>query len=243
MRRIDDAVRRILRVKFRAGLFEHPYAPYQPGEAERQMLRPDAVKAARKAAGRSMVLLKNDGVLPLDPSAKTAVIGPLADDQHDMLGPWWGVGRDEDAVSVFDAIAERSPGATYARGLQALERRAADRRPRGVHLQRRVRERGRHRAAGGSGGARARRDPRDERRGRGAQHDRPAGSAGGAARSDRGDRQAVRRRPLQRSPADAGGHRRRRAGDPRSVVPRRAGRARPSPTWSSATSTRAASCR
>ena len=116
MRRIDDAVRRILRVKFRAGLFENPYAPYAPAAAERQMLRPDAVEAAREAAGRSMVLLKNEGVLPLDPSAKTAVIGPLADNQHDMLGPWWGVGRDEDAVSVFDAIAERSPGATYAQG-------------------------------------------------------------------------------------------------------------------------------
>ncbi len=118
MGRINDAVRRILRVKFRAGLFEHPYSPYTPAEADRQMLRPDAVKAARKAAGRSMVLLKNDGVLPLDPSAKTAVIGPLADDQHDMLGPWWGVGQDEDAVSVFDAIARRSPGATYAQGCQ-----------------------------------------------------------------------------------------------------------------------------
>jgi beta-glucosidase len=119
MRRIDDAVRRILRVKFRAGLFEHPYAPYPPDQAEQQMLRPDAVKAAREAAGRSMVLLQNEGsVLPLDPDMKTAVIGPLADDPHDMLGPWWGVGRDDDAVSLFDAIAERSPGATYAQGCE-----------------------------------------------------------------------------------------------------------------------------
>jgi beta-glucosidase len=117
MKRIDDAVRRILRVKFRAGLFENPYAPYSPDEADQQMLLPDAVKAAREAAGRSMVLLQNEGgVLPLDETKKTAVIGPLADNQHDMLGPWWGVGRDEDAVSAFDAIAERSPGATYAEG-------------------------------------------------------------------------------------------------------------------------------
>ena len=69
--RINDAVRRILRVKFRAGLFEHPYAPYAPADAERQMLRPDAVKAAREAAGRSMVLLQNEGgVLPLDRGRK-----------------------------------------------------------------------------------------------------------------------------------------------------------------------------
>jgi beta-glucosidase len=117
MRRIDDAVRRILRVKFRAGLFEHPYAPFTPAEAEAQMLRPDAVAAARRAAGRSMVLLKNEGgILPFDPAKKTAVIGPLGRNQHDMLGPWWGAGRDADAVSVYGGISEQSPGATFAEG-------------------------------------------------------------------------------------------------------------------------------
>jgi beta-glucosidase len=117
MRRIDDAVRRILRVKFRAGLFERPYAPFTPDQAEAQMLKPDAVAAARTAAARSMVLLQNKGgILPLDPARKTAVIGPLADNQHDMLGPWWGAGRDTDVVSVFDGIRRQSPGATTAEG-------------------------------------------------------------------------------------------------------------------------------
>jgi beta-glucosidase len=117
MRRVNDAVRRILRVKMRAGLFENPYAPFQPAEAEAQMLKPDAVAAARSGASRSMVLLKNEGsVLPLDPTKKTAVIGPLARNQHDMLGPWWGAGRDQDVVTVFDGINEQSPGATYAEG-------------------------------------------------------------------------------------------------------------------------------
>ncbi|HZO60807.1 MAG TPA: beta-glucosidase BglX [Solirubrobacterales bacterium] len=116
-KRIDDAVRRILRIKFRAGLFENPYAPFDPAQAEQQMLRPDAVAAARNAAGRSMVLLKNQGsILPLDPTKKTAVIGPLARNRHDMLGPWWGAGRDQDAVTVFDGINAQSPGATYAEG-------------------------------------------------------------------------------------------------------------------------------
>ncbi|HET8861984.1 MAG TPA: beta-glucosidase BglX [Solirubrobacterales bacterium] len=117
MQRINDAVRRILRVKFRAGLFENPYAPVAPDKAEAEMLKPDAVAAARKAASRSMVLLQNNGgILPLDPSKKTAVIGPLAKNQHDMLGPWWGAGRDTDAVSIFDGINQQSPGATYAEG-------------------------------------------------------------------------------------------------------------------------------
>jgi beta-glucosidase len=119
MSRLDDAVRRILRVKFRAGLFDHPFAPYQPGEAEAQMLKPDAVEAARVAAEKSMVLLKNKGgVLPFSDSKKTAVIGPLGDSQHDLLGPWWGAGRDEDAVSVFDAIKQRNPNTRFAQACQ-----------------------------------------------------------------------------------------------------------------------------
>jgi beta-glucosidase len=118
--RLNDAVRRILRVKFRAGLFENPYAPYQPEETEEQMLRPDAVAAARRAAVRSMVLLKNEGsVLPLDKSKNTAVIGPLAKNQHDMLGPWWGRGDDNDVVTVFDGIDEQNTGTTtFAEGCQ-----------------------------------------------------------------------------------------------------------------------------
>ena len=82
MARLDDAVRRILRIKFRAGLFDNPYV--DPAKAEAAQELPDALAAARKAGGRSMVLLENDGkVLPLDPSKKTAVIGPLADNGKD----------------------------------------------------------------------------------------------------------------------------------------------------------------
>jgi beta-glucosidase len=109
--RINDAVRRILRVKFRAGLFEHPYVDVS--KAASAQLRPDAVAAARKAAGRSMVLLKNSGAtLPLNPAKNTAVIGPLGDDGHAMLGPWWGTGRDEDAVTVLNGIKAQSSGTT-----------------------------------------------------------------------------------------------------------------------------------
>jgi beta-glucosidase len=118
MRRINDAVRRILRIKFRAGLFENPYSQYTPEEAEEQMLLPDALASARNAASRSMVLLKNDGgILPLDPSKRTAVVGPLADNQHDMLGPWWGRGDDNDVVTVLDGIDEQNTAPTaYAQG-------------------------------------------------------------------------------------------------------------------------------
>jgi len=120
MSRIDDAVRRILRVKFRAGLFEHPYV--DPAKADAAQLLPASREAARKGAGRSMVLLKNDdGVLPLDPSKSVAVIGPLGDDQHDMLGPWWGQGKDADAVSVFSGVKAQDPDTTFAEGCKMID--------------------------------------------------------------------------------------------------------------------------
>ena len=115
MRRIDDAVRRILRVKFRAGLFEHPYVDVSAAEGKQLLPRNRA--AARKAAGRSMVLLKNDGpVLPLDPAKSTAIIGPLGDSGHDMLGPWWGRGDDADAVSLFAGMRAQNPSTTFTPG-------------------------------------------------------------------------------------------------------------------------------
>jgi beta-glucosidase len=109
--RINDAVKRILRVKFQAGLFDHPYVDVSKADAAQ--LLPDAVALARKDATRSMVLLKNDNsTLPLDPAKNTAVIGPLGDDGHDMLGPWWGTGQDQDAVTLFDGIKAQSTGTT-----------------------------------------------------------------------------------------------------------------------------------
>ena len=121
MSRLDDAVRRILRIKFRAGLFEHPYVNQTKAADPKSFVTAADRAAARKAASRSMVLLKNDqkngaAALPLDPKKKTAVIGPLGDNQHDMLGPWWGRGLDEDAVSVYDGIKAQSSGATFSEG-------------------------------------------------------------------------------------------------------------------------------
>lgn len=118
MRRLDDAVRRILRVKFRAGLFERPYVDQAKAVDPASFLTPADREAARTAAGRSMVLLQNeDQTLPLDPARNTAVIGPLADSQHDLLGPWWGRGEDADVVSVRTGITAASSGTTtYAQG-------------------------------------------------------------------------------------------------------------------------------
>jgi beta-glucosidase len=130
MARIDDAVRRILRVKFRAGLFDHPYVDQTKATDPASFLTPADRAAARTAAARSMVLLKNaGGPLPLDPAKSTAVIGPLGDDQHDMLGPWWGQGRDADAVSVYTGLKAQNPRTTFTPGCTIVDRDPPDNTP------------------------------------------------------------------------------------------------------------------
>ncbi|HKQ09059.1 MAG TPA: glycoside hydrolase family 3 N-terminal domain-containing protein [Blastocatellia bacterium] len=119
MRTIDEAVRRILRVKFRLGLFEHPYA--DEGREASVIFSAENRAAAREVAARSMVLLKNEReVLPLNKAARQlAVIGPLADSQRDMIGSWSGDGRAEDAVTLIEGIRAKVTPQTkvvYARG-------------------------------------------------------------------------------------------------------------------------------
>ncbi|SEM57306.1 beta-glucosidase BglX [Paenibacillus sp. OV219] len=101
---IDDAVRRILRVKYRLGLFMHPYT--NNTLASTYMLNPAHLETAREMARQSIVLLKNEGqLLPIAPSVrKLAVIGPLAEDVEAQLGCWRGQGRPEDVVSVLAGI-------------------------------------------------------------------------------------------------------------------------------------------
>jgi beta-glucosidase len=131
MARLNDAVRRILRIKFRAGLFDHPYVDQAKAADPASFLTAGDRAAARSAASRSMVLLKNDGgTLPLDPAKSTAVIGPLGSDQHDMLGPWAGQGRDTDAVSVLDGIKGQATGpVSFAQGCTMVDKDPPDNTP------------------------------------------------------------------------------------------------------------------
>lgn len=108
---LDEAVRRVLRAKFRAGLFENPYTDVGRGRTD--ILSAENMAAARKMAQESMVLIRNEkNLLPLDPGVKTiALIGPLADDKADQLGPWAGDGQAEDAVTAYEGIKARLPNA------------------------------------------------------------------------------------------------------------------------------------
>ncbi|MCS4153316.1 beta-glucosidase [Salinibacter ruber] len=111
--RLDDvnrAVRRVLRAKWDAGLFEDPFRYGSPEREDEVILSDSHRDLARTAAQQSMVLLKNeDEVLPLGDGVETlAVIGPLADDARTILGEWAGAGRAEDAISVLDALQNRT---------------------------------------------------------------------------------------------------------------------------------------
>lgn len=116
---IDVAVKNILRLKFRLGLFENPYVDPQ---AEKKMLAPEFLDHARTVARQSAVLLKNDlNILPLSSTiSSVAVIGPLADSPRDQLGTWVFDGKAENSVTPLTAIKEMigSDKVNYAAGLK-----------------------------------------------------------------------------------------------------------------------------
>jgi beta-glucosidase len=106
---LDEAVRRVLRLKFALGLFEHPYVD-EAREAG-AMLHPESLSLAQTAAERSFVLLKNSPgpngapLLPLSKEVRNiALIGPLGEESSDMLGAWPGQGRREEVISFRGAL-------------------------------------------------------------------------------------------------------------------------------------------
>jgi len=103
---VDAAVRRVLRVKHWLGLFEDPFRYGNTAREQRVILSQSHVAFAREIAGKSIVLLKNDGdLLPLDKNIENlALIGPLADDRKAPLGSWKALGQPDDVVSLRAGI-------------------------------------------------------------------------------------------------------------------------------------------
>ena len=126
---VDQAARRMLRIKFALGLFDHPYIS-EPSTPANPKLDPAHVEFARNVAEHSFVLLKNDesgsnALLPLAPNVHTiALIGPLADSASDMLGPWTARGDIGDVVTLRTALTSRMQQAggqvVYAKGTEIL---------------------------------------------------------------------------------------------------------------------------
>jgi beta-glucosidase len=121
---VDEAVRRVLTVKFEKGLFGHPYT--DETRCQTAFLRPDAIALAREASAKSCVLLKNEnGALPISKEAKTvALIGPFAGDAGELVGPWASRAHSSDIVSLADGIRAKLPAdvqLTVARGCAIIE--------------------------------------------------------------------------------------------------------------------------
>ena len=112
---IDAAVRRILEIKFKLGLFDNPYR-HCDEQRERQVLcAKENLATAYRMACESFVLLKNAGqTLPLNPGKKIAVIGPLADSRRDLLGSWKGEGEWDAIETVLGGIQQANVGGTVA---------------------------------------------------------------------------------------------------------------------------------
>jgi len=119
---IDDAVRRILGVKYRLGLFARPYADV--AAAASRLVTPEQRRASRQAGERTAVLLRNESqTLPLNPEVKSiAVIGPLADSKVDITGSWSLGSHPADAVNVLEGIrarfASRPQAVHFAKGVE-----------------------------------------------------------------------------------------------------------------------------
>ena len=119
MERLDDAVTRILQLKFDLGLFDNPYSDESAAVGEPTAA---ARAASRASAARSMVLLRNEGsVLPLSPAAGSiAVVGPFADSTA-LHGTWAGPGASRfPSVGILDAVREAAPGAKVTQAGQDL---------------------------------------------------------------------------------------------------------------------------
>jgi beta-glucosidase len=106
---IDEAVRRVLRLKFALGLFEHPFST----GSEVTNAVPDHRPLARRAAQESFVLLRNDAfgqspLLPLSANNRVALIGPLADNSADMVGAWSGANNFGDVITLRTALEQRA---------------------------------------------------------------------------------------------------------------------------------------
>ena len=99
---LDQAVKRVLQLKFEMGLFENPYVNAKT--AQKEVHNDAAVATAKQAALESITLLKNDGILPLNKNVKVAVVGPNADNVYNMLGDYTAPQADDKVVTVYNGI-------------------------------------------------------------------------------------------------------------------------------------------
>lgn len=105
---IDKACRRILEAKYKLGLFDDPYRYVNEERNRKEMMSREKLELSRQAAVESIVLLKNsNNILPLSSKQKIAFIGPLVNDQRNLIGSWSGAGDYKQAVSLWSVLQSR----------------------------------------------------------------------------------------------------------------------------------------
>ncbi|MCC6462220.1 MAG: glycoside hydrolase family 3 C-terminal domain-containing protein [Saprospiraceae bacterium] len=108
---IDEAVRRVLRLKFMLGLFDDPYKFCDAAREKRLLLAPEHRATARDISRKSIVLLKNEkNALPLAKNANIALVGPLADNKSELIGNWNGAGNFNDCISLLEGLKAAGTG-------------------------------------------------------------------------------------------------------------------------------------
>lgn len=125
---LDRAVGNVLRLKFKMGLFENPYV--SPEQAKKQVRSKEHRELARQVAREGVVLLKNEGVLPLSKNVKhLAVIGPNADMMYNQLGDYTAPQNRDEVMTVLDGIrasVSKSTRVTYVKGCAVRDTTATD---------------------------------------------------------------------------------------------------------------------
>lgn len=117
-KQIDEAVRKILRLKFKLGLFDNPYV--DEAHSADGLYAPEHLEAAKQCAAEGAILLKNDGILPLKDVKTLLVTGPLADAPYEQLGTWAFDGDETHTVTPLAALRKDfnviyEPGTEYSR--------------------------------------------------------------------------------------------------------------------------------
>ncbi|GAA5031316.1 glycosyl hydrolase [Marivirga lumbricoides] len=118
---INDAVRRVLKLKFELGLFDNPYKYSDLTREKETIQKPEFTEVAREIARESIVLLKNEkDLLPLKSNQKIAVIGPLAKDKDSPLGNWRAQAKAGSAISLYEGLEEAfgTENLIYAEGVK-----------------------------------------------------------------------------------------------------------------------------
>ena len=111
---VDRAVRRVLIRKFEAGLFDHPYL--DESHAAEAVYNAEHIALAAQTARESVTLLKNDGILPLQPGTRIALVGPNADNMYNQLGDYTAPQDPSHVVTMLEGLQDAGAQVTYVKG-------------------------------------------------------------------------------------------------------------------------------